>query len=55
LKVKLKKLASEKGTIVDRYDVNTFKDNNICAFFKQQLHETVNNLNINREKTTDAK
>ncbi|KAL4100807.1 hypothetical protein QTP88_020836 [Uroleucon formosanum] len=30
LKVKLKKLTSKKGTLVDKYDVNKLKDTNIC-------------------------
>ncbi|KAL4153967.1 hypothetical protein QTP88_001800 [Uroleucon formosanum] len=55
LKVKLKKLTSKKGTLVDKYDVNKLKDTNICRNFKQKLHETMNSLNINQEETIDAK
>ncbi|KAL4092460.1 hypothetical protein QTP88_026961 [Uroleucon formosanum] len=55
LKVKLKKLTSKKGMLVDKYDVNKLKDTNICRNFKQKLHETMNSLNINQEETIDAK
>jgi hypothetical protein len=42
---------------VDRFDVNKLKNTNICEFFKQQLHETMNSLslNINQEETIDTK
>lgn len=53
--MKLKKLTSKKGTLVDKYDVNKLKDTNICRNFKQKLHETMNSLNINQEETIDAK
>jgi len=55
LKVIIKKLTFKKGTIVDRYDVNKFKDTNICESFKQQLQDTVNKLGINQEETIDIK
>jgi len=55
LKVKLKKLIHSKGTLVNRFDVNKLKDTNTCELFKQQLHETMNNLNINQEETIDTK
>jgi len=51
LKVRLKNLISRKGTLVDRFDVNKLKDTKICGIFKQQLHETMNSLNINQEET----
>jgi flagellar hook-basal body complex protein FliE len=55
LKVKLKKLISRKGTLVDRYNVNKLKDTNISEIFKQQLHETMNILNKSQEKTINTK
>jgi len=38
---------------VDKYDVNKFRDTNICESFKRQLQETMNRLDINQEETID--
>lgn len=55
LKFKLKKLISVKETAVDRYDVPKLKDTNICECFRQELHEIMNNINLNQEKTINVK
>jgi len=55
LKVKLKKLAVKKGTIVDRYEVDKLKDNIVCQSFKRQLRETISILDINQLDTIDCK
>ncbi|CAI6352582.1 unnamed protein product [Macrosiphum euphorbiae] len=48
LNVKLKKMAVKKGATVDRYEVNKFKDQTVCEFFKQRMDETMSNLHINQ-------
>ncbi|KAL4143409.1 hypothetical protein QTP88_005744 [Uroleucon formosanum] len=55
LNVKLKKLGVRKGTMVDRYEVNKFKDKTVCDLFKQRMNEAMSNLHINQLDTIDGK
>lgn len=55
LNVKLQKLAVKKGVTIDRYEVNKFKDNTVCEFFKRKMRETTSNLDINQLDTIDSR
>lgn len=41
--------------MVDRYEVNKFKDKTVCDLFKQRMNETMSNLHINQLDTMDCK
>jgi len=55
LNVKLKKLVVRIGTMVERYEVNIFKDKTVCNIFKQRMNEAMSNSHINQLDTIDCK
>lgn len=48
VKVRLKRRIATKSTIVDRYDIIKFKDEECCKRFKSEIHKRSKDLDIDR-------
>lgn len=48
VKARLKRRIATKPTIVDRYDISEFKDEECCKCFKSEIHKHSKDLDIDR-------